>query len=83
MATLTIELRRNPETRKQDIVVHLESDADALPHEHEEAHRTLVEKLIGRDNVGRVIVERAAQPVAPVPVSSSEPPARTATGQSG
>ncbi len=58
MAELTIRLRRDPATGKQDIVITLQSDADALPHEHEQMHRELVEKIIGKDNVGKVVVER-------------------------
>jgi len=47
MAELTIRLRVNPETGKKDIVIDLRSDADALPHEHEQQHRHLVQQLIG------------------------------------
>jgi FtsH ternary system domain X3-analog len=67
MAELTIRLRRDPETGKHDILIDLESDADALPHEHEQAHREAVEKLIGKGNVGKVIVEREdeASPLGP------------------
>jgi hypothetical protein len=72
MAELTIRLRRDPETGKQDIVIALRSDADALPHEHEQMHRELVEKVIGKENVGKVIVEREAgkEPTSPI----GEPP---------
>lgn len=68
MAELTITLRRDPETGKQDIVIKLDSDADALPHEHEQMHRALVEKLIGKENVGKVVVERETgkEPTSPV-----------------
>jgi hypothetical protein len=60
MAELTIRLRRDAETGKQDIVITLKSDEDALPHEHEQMHRELVERIIGKENVGKVIVEREA-----------------------
>jgi hypothetical protein len=68
MAELTIRLRRDPETGKQDIVVSLRSDEDALPHEHEQMHRELVEKIIGKDKVGKVIIERepGAEPTSPI-----------------
>ena len=68
MAEMTIILRRDPETGKQDIVITLQSDQDALPHEHEQMHRQLVEKVIGKDKVGKVIVERETtkEPVTPV-----------------
>ncbi|WP_020473752.1 hypothetical protein [Zavarzinella formosa] len=67
MAELTIRLRKDPETGKHDIIIDLESDADALPHEHENMHREAVEKLLGKGSVGKVIVEREgeATPAAP------------------
>ena len=43
MAEMTIRLRCDPETGKRDIIVQLHSDADALPHEHEQLHRQLVD----------------------------------------
>jgi FtsH ternary system domain X3-analog len=72
MAELTIRLRRDPQSGKQDIVITLRSDEDALPHEHEQMHRQLVEKVIGKENVGKVIVEREAtkEPTSPI----GEPP---------
>jgi len=45
MASAHIRLDIDPVTRKRTIVISYESDSDALPHEHEEAHRALVEKL--------------------------------------
>ncbi len=58
MAELTIRLRKDPETGKHDIIIDLKSDEDALPHEHEQMHREAVEKIIGKNNVGKVIIER-------------------------
>jgi hypothetical protein len=62
MAEMLIILRRDPATGKQNIVVKLDSDPDALPVEHEQLHRTLVEKLIGKglrpEDLGELIVER-------------------------
>jgi hypothetical protein len=73
MAEMTIRLRCDPATGKKDIVVTLRSDADALPHEHEQQHRALVEKLIQggllkASELGQIVVEReelAAEPAAP------------------
>jgi hypothetical protein len=83
MAELTIRLRRDPQTGKHDIIIDLKSDEDALPHEHEQMHRQAVEKLIGKENVGKVIVERESE-AAPAP-PMEEPPQqeRRAEGQSG
>lgn len=67
MAEVTIRLRHNPRTGEREVVIHYESESDALPHEHERDHRALAEALLGQplDNllggvkVDRVIVERA------------------------
>jgi FtsH ternary system domain X3-analog len=72
MAELTIRLWRDPDTGKQNIDIKLHSDPDALPMEHEQAHRKLVEKLIGKgivaaEEIGQVTVEREeAAPAGPV-----------------
>jgi hypothetical protein len=62
MAQLLIALRRDPATGRQNIVVKLDSEPDALPVEHEQLHRQLVEKLIGTgisaEDLGHLIIER-------------------------
>ena len=63
MAEMTIRLQTDPGTGKKDIIVSLKSDEDAMPHEHEQHHRELVEKLIeggalSAAEAGRVIVQR-------------------------
>jgi hypothetical protein len=83
MAELTIRLRRDPDTGKQDIVITLRSDDDALPHEHEQTHRELVEKIIGKGNVGKVIVEREAGKEPTSPIGEPTPPEREKQGQNG
>lgn len=83
MAELTIRLRRDPQSGKQDIVITLRSDEDALPHEHEQMHRDLVEKLIGNENVGKVIVEREPGKEPTSPIGESTSPERQKQGQSG
>jgi hypothetical protein len=45
MASVRIRLEIDPQTSKRTVVIGYESDSDALPHEHEEAHRKLVQKL--------------------------------------
>ncbi len=74
MAEMTIQLRTNPETGKKDIVISLHSEDDAMPHEHEQQHRELVDKLIEggmlkATEVGKIVVEReqeTSEPTAPV-----------------
>ena len=63
MAEMTIRLQTDPQTGKKNIVVSLKSDEDLLPHEHEQQHRALVEKLIEggvlkANQLGKLIVER-------------------------
>ncbi len=76
MAEMTIRLRVNPETGKKDIVVALRSDEDSLPHEHEQQHKQLIEKLIEGGilkaaEVGSVVVEREEDSsVANTPISN-------------
>jgi hypothetical protein len=63
MATLTLRLETDPTTKKKNIWVKYESDSDALPMEHEEAHRKIVEALIAggkvkAEDVGTITIER-------------------------
>ncbi len=79
MAEMTIRLRCDPATGKKDILVSLQSDADALPHEHEQLHRQLVDKLlqggmIKAKEIGQIIVEREQ----PAGESASTPEAQPA-----
>ena len=88
MAEMTIRLRVNPETGKKDIVVSLRSDEDALPHEHEQQHRHLVDQLIeggivGADEVGTIVVEREEEESASSPASSTESQEQRQSHQQG
>src|SRR3954467_4781584 len=83
MAELTIRLRRDPETGKHDILIDLESDQDALPHEHEQMHREAVEKLIGKNNVGKVIIERESEQGPATPEDTGPQHERRAQPQGG
>ncbi len=44
-SSATLKLSVDRATGKRTITIHYDSDADALPHEHEAAHKELVEKL--------------------------------------
>ena len=66
MATLTLRLETDPATKKKNVWIKYESDSDALPMEHEEAHRKLVEALIAggkvkAEEVGTIQIEREGQ----------------------
>ena len=74
MAQVTLRLVYDPDTGKKDIFIDFASDEDALPVEHERAHRELVARLLGQgvlrpDEVGRVVVTRegAAAPASSQP----------------
>jgi len=86
MAEMTIRLRCNPETGKRDIIVSLHSESDSTPHEHEQLHRQLVEKLVngGIMKAGdKLIVERESQKgeAAQLPVGEPAPDQRRAAGE--
>jgi FtsH ternary system domain X3-analog len=83
VAELIIRLRKDPETGKHDIIIDLKSDEDALPHEHEQMHREAVEKLIGKKNVGKVIIERESEKAPAAPQDSGEQQERQAQKQGG
>jgi hypothetical protein len=76
MAQMIISLRCDPVTGKKDIVIKLHSDPDALPQEHEQQHRALVDKLIEGGvlkaaEVGKVVVERQEEEKAPATPSGN------------
>ena len=78
MAQMTIRLRCDPATGKKDIIVSLRSDEDALPHEHEQQHRALVDKLIEggilkASEVGKVVIEREEEEKEPAVPAGNEP----------
>jgi FtsH ternary system-associated peptide len=85
MAEMTIQLRIDPETGKKNIIISLSSDADALPHEHEQQHRALVEKLIEggtlkAGELGKIVVERERKEGEPsAPAVREEPQRRVQT----
>lgn len=87
MAELIIRLVVDPDTRKKNVIIAYESDEDALPMEHEDAHRRLVDRLIeggalSAAELGRIIIERegdrgtAADAPADEPVAGRESVAR-------
>ena len=89
MAEMTIQLKIDPATGKKDIIIALRSDEDALPHEHEQQHQRLVEKLIEggvlkASEVGQIVVERVEEEGVPASALPQAPQdERRAEGQSG
>ncbi|MEZ4318485.1 MAG: hypothetical protein R3F61_13315 [Myxococcota bacterium] len=63
MAELILKLEIDPVTGKKNVLIDYGSDADALPMEHEEDHRQLVDRLIEGGalkaaDLGRIIIRR-------------------------
>jgi FtsH ternary system domain X3-analog len=88
MAEVTIHLRCDPETGKKDIVVSLRSDEDALPHEHEQQHKAIVDRLIEggivkAGEVGKVVVEREEEAKEPPVPAGHEPQGERRAQQQG
>jgi hypothetical protein len=85
MAEMTIMLRRDPNTGKQNIIIKLDSDADALPIEHEQMHRELVSKLLGKkpEDFGEVIVERESEQEPTQPIGTPDEPQKQKAGHKG
>ena len=87
MAEMLIILRRDPQTGKQNIIVKLDSDPDALPIEHEQLHKKLVEKLVGKgldpEDLGEIVVEREAaqEPAQPTAKPAETERRKTASNQ--
>jgi hypothetical protein len=86
MPEMTIRLIPDPDTGKKNIIISLRGDEDALPHEHEQAHRELVEKVLngvgGKAAVGSITVQREDEK-APAPPTSSGPQAEREAVQQG
>ena len=81
MPHVTLRLEVDPTSRRRTVVVSYRSDPDALPSEHEEEHRALVQKLlegglITEEEAGRIRVERAEVPPQATAESTAEPEAQ-------
>jgi hypothetical protein len=89
MAEMTIRLIPDPETGKKNIIISLRSDADAMPHEHEQQHRALVDKLVEggllkAGEAGKVVVDRLEDQKEPAtPTGNAPQQQRQSIGQGG
>jgi len=86
MPEMTIRLICDKQTGKKNIIISLHGDEDALPHEHEQMHRAIVDKVMGKglvkaQELGQVIVERQEEEKAPAPVAGNTPQERQAIQQ--
>ena len=79
MPSATLKLTTDPATGKRTITISYASDLDALPHEHEEAHRALVERLFegGIAKPGDdIVVEREGTPALEEDEAAKKPAAQ-------
>jgi hypothetical protein len=88
MPQVTIRLRCDPVTGKKDIIISMRSDEDALPHEHEQRHRAVVEKLLEGgllkpSELGQIIVEREEDKGDAAPAGTTPEAQRQAQAQGG
>ena len=88
MATLTLRLEIDPVTKKKNVLVKLDSDSDALPMEHEEQHKKLVEALLAGGHVkpedlGTITIEREGQGPAQGDAQGDPPAQREAAKNKG
>lgn len=86
MPEMTIRLITNPQTGKKDLVVSLSRDSDSLPHEHEELHRRLVNRILEgglatQDELGQLVIEREQGSQAAQPTSTPQEPTREGLSQ--
>ncbi len=88
MATLILRLDIDPTTKKKNVWVKLDSDSDALPMEHEEQHKRIVEALLAggalkAEDLGTITIEREGQGPAKVVDPQEVPAQREPQGTKG
>jgi len=88
MGQVTLRMRTDPVTGKRVIAIEYESDSSALPFEHEEEHRQLVDKVLeggtmkARDK-GKVLVDREQEGAPAETGPQAEPSAERASVKGG
>lgn len=88
MPEMTIRLIPDPKTGKKNIIISLHGDEDALPHEHEQMHRAIIEKVLGQSKLkatelGQITIEREEDETEPVITGNNEPQANRQAAQQG
>lgn len=88
MATLILRLDIDPHTKKKNVWVKLDSDSDALPIEHEEQHKRIVEALLANgglkaEDLGTITIEREGQGAAKTEEKKDAPAQREPVSTKG
>lgn len=86
MAEVHIRLSVDPKTHKKTIIVSYQSDASALPIEHDEEHRRVVDQLLEQGIISAqdkdlVQVERIEEKVVTQEEEEPLPPVRESLDQ--
>jgi hypothetical protein len=73
MADVILRLRVDPATGKRELVIDYTSDAEALPIEHEHAHRAIANRVVA-DGLGGdgIEVSRGSEPAGDVASGEAE-----------
>jgi len=78
VAEVIIRLVVDPTTGKKNVVIGYRADADAMPIEHEDAHRKIVDQLIEGGaltaaELGEIVVERESHTGIEADAGEAEP----------
>ncbi|HEY0190359.1 MAG TPA: hypothetical protein VGC42_04505 [Kofleriaceae bacterium] len=77
MPDVILRLRVDPATGKRELVIDYTSDADALPAEHEDAHRQLANRVVeGGLRSDKLEVSRGSEAAADEAPASQAPAAQ-------
>jgi len=73
MPDVILRIRVDPATGKRELVIDYTSDADALPFEHEDAHRKVANQVVegGLASDKLEVTREAEQPVEEAPASGA------------
>lgn len=84
MRKVVLRLRVDPASGRREVVIDYESDADALPMEHEDEHRRLAERVVaGGLRSGKVEVGRGGPGGEAPAIAVAEPEAEAAAVPAG
>jgi hypothetical protein len=88
MPEMTIRMIPDPQTGKKNIIISLTGDEDALPHEHEQMHRAIVDKLLGKakikaEEIGQITIAREEDRKVPESPTANPPQDQRKAEQQG
>ncbi|MCO4781112.1 MAG: hypothetical protein KC646_02215 [Candidatus Cloacimonetes bacterium] len=72
MSKITLTLKKNTTNGKQELLIDYESDGDALPFEHEEDHKELVNKILESNGLNLSDIDGIQLNRQPVQIQSDD-----------